>query len=315
MASRSRSSGLQRVDAVGGRQLGVGVRPRLPREGPSTLFEGISASHIPAPYRPCRPADSHVVEARPAAIGYARAAMDDPADAAMHAYYALGGEQDRLSEGDGVVEFERTKEILLRHPPTPAVVADIGGGPGRYALWLAGRGHRVEHRDLVALHVDQLRAAAAGLPQVRTAVGDARELDLADASVDAVLLLGPLYHLRRRRDRVRALAEAGRVVRPGGPVFVAAISRWAPSWTRLRPERPRRAHGRSGWAAPCSTPPGPSNACPSCSGSARICWRPPGHPGLNGRRAPGSGVDRGPLVGGDLGVEDPVLGDGGPARR
>jgi SAM-dependent methyltransferase len=169
------------------------------------------------------------VEARPAAIGYARAAMDDPADAAMHAYYTLGGEQDHLSEGDGVVEFERTREILLRHlPDPPAVVADIGGGPGRYALWLAGRGHRVEHRDLVPLHVDQLRAAA-GLPQVRTAVGDARELDLADASVDAGLLLGPLYHLRRRRDRVRTLIEAGRVVRPGGPVFVAAISRWSPS--------------------------------------------------------------------------------------
>jgi SAM-dependent methyltransferase len=155
--------------------------------------------------------------------------MDDPADAAMHAYYALGGEQDRLSEGDRVVEFERTKEILLRNlPGPPAVVADIGGGPGRYAVWLAGRGHRVEHRDLVALHVDQLRAATAGLPQVRTAVGDARELDLADASVDAVLLLGPLYHLRRRQDRVRALIEARRVVRPGGLVFVAAISRWAP---------------------------------------------------------------------------------------
>jgi SAM-dependent methyltransferase len=46
--------------------------------------------------------------------------------------------------------------------------------------------------------------------------------------MDAVLLLGPLYHLRRRRDRVRALTEARRVVRPGGPVFVAAISRWAP---------------------------------------------------------------------------------------
>ena len=144
--------------------------------------------------------------------------MDDPADAAMHAYYALGGEQDRLGEGEGVVEFERTKEILLRHLPDPPAVGRLHGqhqpvvavaldDPGRYALWLAGRGHRVEHRDLVALHVDQLRAVAGDLPQVATAVGDARELDLADASVDAVLLLGPLYHLRRRRDRVAALAE------------------------------------------------------------------------------------------------------------
>jgi SAM-dependent methyltransferase len=78
------------------------------------------------------------------------------------------------------------------------------------------------------LHVRQLAQDAGGLAGLHTAVGDARELDLADASVDAVLLLGPLYHLRHRLDRVRTLAEARRVVRPGGPVFAAAISRWAP---------------------------------------------------------------------------------------
>jgi SAM-dependent methyltransferase len=90
------------------------------------------------------------------------------------------------------------------------------------------------------LHVRQLAEDAASLngdrtagkgntaARVNAAVGDARELDLDDASADAVLLLGPLYHLRRRADRVRALSEARRVVRPGGPVFAAAISRWAP---------------------------------------------------------------------------------------
>jgi SAM-dependent methyltransferase len=52
-------------------------------------------------------------------------------------------------------------------------------------------------------------------------------LDLSDASVDAVLLLGPLYHLLECFDRVRALREARRVVRPGGPVFAAVTSRWA----------------------------------------------------------------------------------------
>jgi ubiquinone/menaquinone biosynthesis C-methylase UbiE len=84
-------------------------------------------------------------------------------------------------------------------------------------MWLAEGGYRVEHRDPVALHVDQLRTAA-DLARISTAVGDARELDLGDATVDAVLLLGPIYHLRRRQDRVRALREAWRMVRPGGPV-------------------------------------------------------------------------------------------------
>jgi len=152
-------------------------------------------------------------------------------DAELYAHYSRGAERDRLASGPGRLEFIRTTELIGRFlPAAPALVADIGGGPGRYAMWLAGLGYQVEHRDLMPLHVQQLRAdlRQAGLAGVHTAMGDARDLDLADASVDAVLLLGPLYHLRRRSDRVRALAQARRVVRPGGPVFAAAISRWAP---------------------------------------------------------------------------------------
>ena len=147
---------------------------------------------------------------------------------ALHAYYELGEERDRLDHGIGVLEFARTVEIIARRlPPPPALIADIGGGPGRYSAWLAGLGYAVQHRDIVPLHVEQAAAATAGHPGVTTAVGDARNLDLDDAAVDAVLLLGPLYHLPDRDDRIRALGEARRVVRPGGPVFVAAISRWA----------------------------------------------------------------------------------------
>jgi SAM-dependent methyltransferase len=155
---------------------------------------------------------------------------EDPQHVAMHEYYALGKEAERLaSSGAGRLEFQRTQEIVRRHlPAAPATIADIGGGPGRYSLWLAGLGYRVVHRDIVPLHVDQVRAAAvAGEPAVESAVGDARSLDLADVSVDAVLLLGPLYHLAERADRVQALREAARIVRPGGPVYGAAISRWA----------------------------------------------------------------------------------------
>jgi SAM-dependent methyltransferase len=118
---------------------------------------------------------------------------------------------------------------VLRHlPPPPAAVADIGGGPGRYSVWLAALGYEVVHRDIVPMHVDHVRtaAAAAGVA-VEAAVGDACGLDLGDETVDAVLLFGPLYHLPRRAARVQALREARRIIRPGGPVFGAVISRWA----------------------------------------------------------------------------------------
>jgi SAM-dependent methyltransferase len=76
--------------------------------------------------------------------------------------------------------------------------------------------------DPVPRHVAQARAAGCTVE-----LGDARSLTAADASYDVVLLLGPLYHLPERADRLRALAEARRVVRPGGLVAVAAISRHA----------------------------------------------------------------------------------------
>lgn len=153
----------------------------------------------------------------------------DPGPALAAAYYDLGGEELRLSAGPGRLERERTQELLERHlPPPPARVADIGAGPGAYSLWLAEQGYAVMARDLMPLHVEQLRAAAdeRGLT-VHAEVADARRLDLPDATVDAVLLFGPLYHLRERAGRVQALREAARVVVPGGVVLVVAISRWA----------------------------------------------------------------------------------------
>jgi SAM-dependent methyltransferase len=99
----------------------------------------------------------------------------------------------------------------------------VGGGPGTYVPWLAARGYEVHLVDPVPLHVEQARHAGA-----RTArVGDARRLDERDLGFDAVLLLGPLYHITDRPGRIRALAEARRVARDGGVVAAAAISRFA----------------------------------------------------------------------------------------
>jgi SAM-dependent methyltransferase len=106
----------------------------------------------------------------------------------MQAHYARGDEHGRLDNPAGQVEFNRTVEMLGEWlPPAPAVVADIGGGPGRYTLWLAERGYTVHHRDLVPLHVEQLESALGPDYRVESALGDARHVDLAGASVDAVL--------------------------------------------------------------------------------------------------------------------------------
>lgn len=142
-------------------------------------------------------------------------------------YYSEDYDEDaRLREQvHGRLEFLRTQELLRQHlPAAPARVLDVGGGTGAHAGWLAADGYQVHLIDPVARHCEQ--AAAVGTFTV--AQGDARSLDAADESYDVVLLLGPLYHLVEREERIRALAQARRVVRPGGLVAAAAISRHAP---------------------------------------------------------------------------------------
>jgi ubiquinone/menaquinone biosynthesis C-methylase UbiE len=146
------------------------------------------------------------------------------------AHYATGYEGDRLSTGPGQLERIRTQEILTRYlPPAPARVVDVGGGPGVYSAWLATLGYHIDLLDVVPLHVEQARQkfVELGLETARAEVGDARQLPYDSGNVDWALLLGPLYHLAVRDDRLSALREARRVLRPGGGIAVAAISRFA----------------------------------------------------------------------------------------
>jgi ubiquinone/menaquinone biosynthesis C-methylase UbiE len=156
----------------------------------------------------------------------------------IDSHYAAGLEAGRLTRGSGRLELARTQEILGRVlPPPPAVVADVGGGPGLYAFWLAALGYEVHLYDPVPLHVAQAEEASRARPThavVSFTVGDARALGRPDSSADAVLLLGPLYHLTDRAERLAALREARRVLRPGGTLVAAAISRFASALDGLR---------------------------------------------------------------------------------
>ncbi len=154
-----------------------------------------------------------------------------PKPEAIAAHYASGYEAARLDQGAGQLDRERSRELLGRFlPPAPATVLDVGGGPGGHACWLAARGYRVHLIDVTPLHVELARQASARQPDAPLAsaeVGDARALPWGPAAADAVVLFGPLYHLTDRADRLQALREAHRVLRPGGALLAAAISRFA----------------------------------------------------------------------------------------
>lgn len=147
------------------------------------------------------------------------------------AYYARGLEDQRLSEGKGWLERERTEELLEQHlPPPPATLLDVGGGTGHYAAWLARRGYTVHLVDPVPRHLEQAAAHSIEQPDAPLASisrGDGRHLEWGDGQLDAVLLLGPLYHLTEAQDRMQCLREALRVLAPGGTILAAAISRFA----------------------------------------------------------------------------------------
>jgi SAM-dependent methyltransferase len=152
-------------------------------------------------------------------------------DPDIAAHYELGLEESRLVVGGRPrLEYVRTLELLDRLlPPPPARIIDVGGGTGAYAMPLCERGYRVHLVDPMPLHVERATelARSRSLTKFTATLGDARRLDRDDDGYDAVLLLGPLYHLTDGDDRMLALREAIRVSRPGGRVIAVGISQYA----------------------------------------------------------------------------------------
>jgi ubiquinone/menaquinone biosynthesis C-methylase UbiE len=148
----------------------------------------------------------------------------------VQSYYATFPEESRLASGPSRLEFERTKEILGRFlPRPPAQIVDVGGAAGVYSLWLAEQGYEVHLVDASSRLVEVARARSATSPRplASLSVADARRLPQADGSTEAVLVMGPLYHLTSAADRATALREAFRVLAEGGTIVAAAISRYA----------------------------------------------------------------------------------------
>lgn len=150
------------------------------------------------------------------------------------AYYDEYGasEWERLAANPVTrLEFESTTAYLREPLPEAGHVLDAGGGAGRYAVWLAGRGHHVTLLDRSAEQVALAREKAAEhgvADRVVTVRGDLRALPHRDDAFDAVCSLGgPVSHVVDGAERRRAVGELRRVARPGAPVFVSVIGRLA----------------------------------------------------------------------------------------
>jgi SAM-dependent methyltransferase len=145
-------------------------------------------------------------------------------------YTSSFNEHERHQDGFGQIQRERTLQILNSYLSEQShLIADIGGATGYYAFELAKSGHKVHLIDMVPVHIEKAKEMAdeKGLNLAGFNVGDARKLDFFDETFDAAILHGPLYHLTCRNERIKALQEAYRILKPRGKLFAFAINRYA----------------------------------------------------------------------------------------
>lgn len=142
----------------------------------------------------------------------------------LEAYYSSYDEDARLLSRHGQVEYRTTMRYIreslagLRRPE----ILEIGAGTGRYSVALAREGFRVTAVELLEHNLEVLRGKLDGTEPLTALQGNALDLScLSDGRFDLTLLLGPMYHLYTPADRLRALAEAVRVTRPGGRILAA----------------------------------------------------------------------------------------------
>jgi S-adenosylmethionine-dependent methyltransferase len=164
-------------------------------------------------------------------IPYALGARRRGVSEIVRRYYdeQVDAEWERLERPYRRFELVSTLRLVGEYFPKTGRVADIGGGPGRYAVELLRLGYRVTLVDLsekvVAFAREKLEEQGVRAEEVRRS--DARDLsDLATSSFDAALQLGPMYHIVSADDRKVALLELHRILKPGAPAIVGFINPW-----------------------------------------------------------------------------------------
>ena len=139
-------------------------------------------------------------------------------------YYNQYDEEGRLLSRHGQVEYLTTMKYIrecLSGMTDPAIL-EIGAGTGRYSVTLAKQEHRVTAVELIPRNLEILKSKLDGTERITPILGNALDLSvLPDASFSVTLVLGPMYHLYTKEEKLQALSEAVRVTKPGGYLLVA----------------------------------------------------------------------------------------------
>ena len=139
-------------------------------------------------------------------------------------YYNGYDEEGRLLSRHGQVEYLTTMKYIrerLAETPDPKII-EVGAGTGRYSVTLAKEGVNVTAVELIQHNLEILKSKLDGSEPITAIQGNALDLSaFPDSSFDITLLLGPMYHLYTREEKLQALSEAVRVTKPGGYILVA----------------------------------------------------------------------------------------------
>ena len=142
----------------------------------------------------------------------------------LEQYYNNYDEEGRLLSRHGQVEYLTTMKYISEclSGITEPKILEVGAGTGRYSVTLAKQGYQVTAVELVAHNLEILRSKLDGTEPILALQGNALDLSaFPDASFDLTMLLGPMYHLYTKTDKLQALSEAVRVTKPGGYILVA----------------------------------------------------------------------------------------------
>lgn len=134
-------------------------------------------------------------------------------------YYNKFNEDKRLNSRRGQVEFTTNLKYIEKYIPLGAKILDVGAGTGKYSLYLDKLGYDVEAVELVKHNLNVIQKKN---PTLKSYLGNALDLSfLKENTYDAILLFGPIYHLKKRSEQLKAIEEAKRLLKPSGLLFIS----------------------------------------------------------------------------------------------